>query len=197
MAGPADHWPPTVGAFWFPLLARILAAILGHKHRRATRGRSRRAAGREGWAQRWATAAAHRQGLTAAARAVLSHNAVSRCAVVSRRSDSVPRQPSVADHHIPQKCNHAASRLRLRAGQQGPRHARPAGLSRPQEYPTHRALLGHGLVRHHQRHHVRYRRRASGRRGQGDRELVVHTAASRTQSALEEWLRAPSAMWRQ
>ena len=45
------------------LLARILAAILGRKHRRATRGLSRRAAGREGWAQRWATAAAHRQGL--------------------------------------------------------------------------------------------------------------------------------------
>ena len=38
----------------------VLAAILGRKHRRATRGLSRRAVRREGWAQLWATAAAHR-----------------------------------------------------------------------------------------------------------------------------------------
>jgi hypothetical protein len=35
---------------------------------------------------------------------VFSQNAASRCAVVSRRSYSVPR-PSVADHHISQECN--------------------------------------------------------------------------------------------
>jgi len=62
MAGPADHWPPTVGAFWFhywlEFWLQFWAASIA-----AQRGLSRRAAGREGWAQRCATAAAHRQGL--------------------------------------------------------------------------------------------------------------------------------------
>ena len=35
---------------------------------------------------------------------------------------------------------HAAARLRLRVGRQGPRHARAASLPRPQEHPAHRAL---------------------------------------------------------
>ena len=35
---------------------------------------------------------------------------------------------------------HAAARLRLRAGQQGARHARAASLPRPQEHPAHCAL---------------------------------------------------------
>ena len=39
---------------------------------------------------------------------------------------------------------HAPARLRLRAGQQGARHSRSAGLPRPQEYPAHGAL--HGVV---------------------------------------------------
>jgi len=33
-------------------------------------------------------------------------------------------------------------------------------------------LLGHSLVRHHQRDHVRYHRRASRRRGQRDLAIV-------------------------
>ena len=35
---------------------------------------------------------------------------------------------------------HAAPRLRLRPGQQGPRYARPSGLPRPQEHSAHGAL---------------------------------------------------------
>ncbi len=37
---------------------------------------------------------------------------------------------------------HAAPRLRLRLGQQGPRYAVAASLSGPQEHPAHRALYG-------------------------------------------------------
>jgi integrase len=39
---------------------------------------------------------------------------------------------------------HATARLRLRLGQQGPRHEESAGLSRAQEHPAHRALYRAG-----------------------------------------------------
>ena len=39
---------------------------------------------------------------------------------------------------------HAQARLRLRAGQQGPRHAGAAGLPRPPQHPAHGAI--HGVV---------------------------------------------------
>jgi hypothetical protein len=45
---------------------------------------------------------------------------------------------------IPGTSTHAATRLRLRPGEHGPRHTGAKGLARAQEHPAHGALHGAG-----------------------------------------------------
>src|SRR5262249_2818754 len=47
---------------------------------------------------------------------------------------------SRAQNAIPGTSAHAATWLRLRPGERGPRHPCAAGLARPQKHPTHRSV---------------------------------------------------------